>query len=47
MGQFPLLQITFEFIKQISKPIANQIQARAKKNEFFKKYVSACERLTE
>ncbi len=39
MGQFPLLQISFEFFKQISKPIANRIKSRAKNNEFFKKYV--------
>lgn len=40
MAPFPLVKLAIVFFKQVSKPLANQIKARAKNSEFFKKYVS-------
>ncbi|CAF4750639.1 unnamed protein product [Rotaria sp. Silwood2] len=39
MAPFPLIKLAIVFFKQVSKPLANQIKARAKNSEFFKKYV--------
>ncbi|CAF1287348.1 unnamed protein product [Rotaria sordida] len=39
MAPFPLIKLAIVFFKQISKPLANQIKTRAKKSEFFKKYI--------
>ncbi|UJR33686.1 hypothetical protein I4U23_021115 [Adineta vaga] len=39
MAPFPLIKLAIVFFKQISKPLANQIKARAKNSEFFKKYI--------
>lgn len=39
MAPFPLIKLGIVFFKQVSKPLANQIKARAKNSEFFKKYV--------
>ncbi|CAF0726567.1 unnamed protein product [Adineta steineri] len=39
MAPFPLIKLAIVFFKQVSKPLAAQIKARAKNSEFFKKYV--------
>ena len=39
VGAFPLAKLGFVLIKQISKPIANYIATRARKNKLFGNYV--------
>ena len=39
IGAFPLAKLGFVVIKQISKPIANGIAARARKSRIFRNYV--------
>ena len=40
MAPFPLIKLVSVFLKQLSKPLANQIKTRAKSSDFFKTYVS-------
>lgn len=39
VGAFPIVKLGALAIKQLSKPIANQIKVRAKKSHFFRTYI--------
>lgn len=38
-GAFPIVKLGYLALKQVSKPIANQIKKNAKTSPFFRKYV--------
>lgn len=39
VGAFPIAKLLYLGVRQLSKPVANQIKAAARTSEFFRNYV--------